>query len=492
MKARLGTSETEQMGRPFDQEQKTQGEIMTIRDTLFISHATPDDNNFAIWLASRLKSLGYTTWVDRIALIGGEKTWQEIDRTIRHRATKFLLAYSRNICRNGEPGSLRDGIDKELSLAESVSRQNNLEDFIILLNLDRSAYNLFIGADRLNQIPFHDNWATGLKQLTEKLDKDHVGRPGKQEATEFARWYENDFITKYGIVPKKELYYSNFWPIQAIPDQFYLYQFETEKEARAVYALPSIFPIAKASNILSSFAGAIPLSYEIEGHNYTARLKGNFTVQTTDVISESMQDRESFPTPQDCSNHLKSLLTRIFHLLMKQRKMYWYELADKSQAYYQTPASLPKGFVKFGYHSRSLKRQKHKRLYGKYLNLGRWHYAVSCKLVFKPVLAYSLKSHIVFTTDGFNAWDDKRTMHTHRRAKGKRLFNAEWRDMQLAFLHSLPDDEGQIKIALNDSFMFQMQALPVMYWSDFGYFEPKSKDRFDILSIFEGEDEDQD
>lgn len=464
---------------------------MANRDTLFISHATPEDNNFAIWLASRLKALGYKVWVDKTALLGGEKFWQEIDRIIRHRATKVLLVYSRNTCRNGEPGSLRDGIDKELSLAESVSKQNGLNDFVILLNLDGSTYNLFIGADRLNQIPFFDNWAAGLKQLTEKLNKDCVECCEKLDASEFATWYENDYITKSGIIPTEELYYTNLWPIHNLPDQLHLYQFETEKEARAVYSAPFVFPVAKASNILSSFAGSIPVSYEIGDLTFTPRLKGHFSVPTVDVIAGLMQPNKGFPTTRDYSNHLKFLLVRIFHLLMKQRRMYWYELADKSQAYYQTPASLPKQSVKFEHPCGHLKRPKRKSLYGEHLGLGFWHYAVSCKPVFKPVLSYSLKSHIVFTVDGFNAWDDKAKMHSHRRSKGKRLFNAQWRDMLLAFLHGLLDKEGHINMALNDSFIFEMQTLPVMYRSGFGYFEPKSKDRFDILSMFEEDDEEQ-
>jgi len=47
-----------------------------MRDTLFISHATPQDNDFAIWLASRLEMLGYKTWIDKNGLLGGEKFWQ--------------------------------------------------------------------------------------------------------------------------------------------------------------------------------------------------------------------------------------------------------------------------------------------------------------------------------------------------------------------------------------------------------------------------------
>lgn len=35
-----------------------------MRDTLFISHATPEDNEFAIWIGSRLEMLGYKVWID--------------------------------------------------------------------------------------------------------------------------------------------------------------------------------------------------------------------------------------------------------------------------------------------------------------------------------------------------------------------------------------------------------------------------------------------
>jgi len=45
------------------------------RDTLFITHATPEDNGFLIWLAFRLEMLGYKTWIDKQHLLGGERMW---------------------------------------------------------------------------------------------------------------------------------------------------------------------------------------------------------------------------------------------------------------------------------------------------------------------------------------------------------------------------------------------------------------------------------
>ena len=35
-----------------------------MKDTIFISHATPTDNIFAAWLATKLELCGYKVWVD--------------------------------------------------------------------------------------------------------------------------------------------------------------------------------------------------------------------------------------------------------------------------------------------------------------------------------------------------------------------------------------------------------------------------------------------
>ena len=34
------------------------------RDVVFISHATPQDNDFVKWLGARLIGLGYNAWAD--------------------------------------------------------------------------------------------------------------------------------------------------------------------------------------------------------------------------------------------------------------------------------------------------------------------------------------------------------------------------------------------------------------------------------------------
>ena len=442
-----------------------------MRQCLFICHATPEDNAFAIWLTSRLTALGYQTWLDRNALLGGEKTWEEIDKVIRHQAAKLLLVYSKRICRNETPGCLKDGISKEVSLAESISKQDGLKDFIILLNVDNSSYNLFIGADRLNQIPFHNNWAEGLRQLIRKLQKDGVSNQTKVEAQEFARWYESEYITKSGIIPKRELFYTSLWQIPKLPERFFLYQYSSEQAARRVSDNYSTFPVGKIANVLSSFADLKNLQEKEDGRLFPPETPKTTEVRIPEVIAlGGSPDRQKQGAPL---NHLKSYLNRIFYLLAKDRNLSWYEMASKRFAYYHTPHSLPYRRVNYGYASRPQKRKK--ALYGKYGIRSFWHYAVSIKPVFEPFIAFNMKPHIIFTEDGNRTWPEEEKMHRYRRAKGRRWFNKEWRDLHLAFIQSLKDKNGLINVALNESFSITMNEFPFYLRSDFGYLDPQEK-----------------
>jgi hypothetical protein len=467
-----------------------------LREKIFITHATPEDNDFTIWIASRLQLLGYDVWIDKIGLVGGEKFWEEIDNIIRNKAAKLLFVYSKNICQKDEhgimiPGRLKDGIYKEFSLAESISKQYSLNDFIILLNIDRIETNLFIGADRLNQIPFFENWATGFKQLESKLKKDNISK-NKNIDENFGDWYENDYLVPNGITSKYELYYSNWWPIKKLPEYFYIFQVSSEKQAQIIYNQRENFPISKISNFLSSFQ--LQNTFEVlkDDIRTTIKPKNIFKIKVLDVLLgfESL----SFPTHKDTENHLKQLLKRVFHLLMKNRGMFWYEMANKKIAYFYTPANLHSWKVKFEYPFRTKKKNKTKNIIGKHKNLGKWHFAISMKPILEPEIAFSLKSHITFTEDGFKVWQNNKgeidtdKIHSQRRAKGKRFFNEEWRDMLLAFLNGLKQGE-KIEILLCDNFVLEMPVMTETFWADFGYFDPKDETRHGLLSTYENDDE---
>ncbi|MFA7360489.1 MAG: toll/interleukin-1 receptor domain-containing protein [Candidatus Kapaibacterium sp.] len=468
-----------------------------MRDTIFISHATPQDNEFAIWFASRLELLGYKVWIDKDALLGGEKIWENIDKVIRDETIKFLLVYSKNIFQKDNKGDfiigkLKDGIYKEFSFAESIAKSNNLTDFIILLNIDKADYNLFIGADRLNQIPFYNNWAVGLNQLEKKLVKDDVPKNSQFQSTGFGEWYEGHFINPTNITQRYELYYSNWWAIPNLPEHFFIYQFANAKQVNLIIKQNLEFPKSKISNNLSSFQEFS--SFEIFQNEETISIKPQYIykIKVEDVLHGF--ESNIFPNHKDAENHFKFLLKMVFHQIMKNRGMFWYEMANKRYAYYYTTSNLTNLKVKFKYPYRKGNIFKMKNLIGKHTSKGKWHYAVSVLPILSPILGFSLKNHITFTNDGLNVWKtdkqeiDKEKIHRERRNKGKRLFNEEWRDLLLAFINALKKGE-KIEIQLASNFVLEMPFFPEMFWADFGYFDPRDKTRQGLLSMYDFEED---
>jgi hypothetical protein len=471
-----------------------------MRDTIFISHATPEDNDFTIWLASRLQLLGYKVWIDKSALVGGEKFWEEIDLTIRNKAAKVLLVYSANICQKNETGvivagKLKDGIYKEYSLAESIGKQQKINEFIILLNKDGIDYNLFIGADRINLIPFFSNWAEGFDQLTKKLKKDGTPLDPNLGSEEFSQWFQNQYITPNPIIEKKELYYSNIWPVHNLPKSFYIHQFKTEQHATHFIKRDCPYPLSKISNYISSFEGDL-LYQNVKDEEEIIFPERIIEINIDDIFKG--KTTEEFPTQRDSENHFKSLLKNLFHKLMKSRGMFWYEMSNRKLAYYYTPANLTGLKVKFEYPYRTSGNKKTKNLIGIYKRKWKWHFALSVKPILSPILGFYLKSHLVFTDDGFKVWKnengeiEKDKIHSHRRSKGKMFFNEEWRDMFLAFLHGLKNKDGLIIIPLSCDFNFELFPSPEMFWTQFGYYDPKDKTRQGLMSTYDEDEHEND
>ena len=62
-----------------------------VRGILFISKATPGDDEFVLWLAPRLEEAGYTVFADILSLEPGERWRKVITNTLQTRAVKMLL-----------------------------------------------------------------------------------------------------------------------------------------------------------------------------------------------------------------------------------------------------------------------------------------------------------------------------------------------------------------------------------------------------------------
>ena len=69
----------------------------TDRDVIFITKATPEDNEFTEWLAPRLEAAGYKVFADILNLEAGER-WRKTPKPQNPKTPKPLRLNDKLIC----------------------------------------------------------------------------------------------------------------------------------------------------------------------------------------------------------------------------------------------------------------------------------------------------------------------------------------------------------------------------------------------------------
>ena len=100
----------------------------TTRTILFISKATPGDDPFALWLATRLEAEGYEVFAD--ILDAGDGWRRKITTSLQDQSVKMLLCCS-------DETLARDGVIEEIEIAKDLTRSLDDPNFIIPLKLSK-------------------------------------------------------------------------------------------------------------------------------------------------------------------------------------------------------------------------------------------------------------------------------------------------------------------------------------------------------------------
>jgi hypothetical protein len=134
---------------------------------VFISKATPGDDEFALWLAPRLEAAGYTVFADILALEAGDRWRRVLTDTLQEHAVKMLLC-----CRDSTLAA--EGVGEEIGIAKDLAKELKDERFIIPLRLE--PFKKLFGIGELQYIDFVRGWAEGLDKLLDTLKRQKVPR----------------------------------------------------------------------------------------------------------------------------------------------------------------------------------------------------------------------------------------------------------------------------------------------------------------------------
>ena len=461
------------------------------RNVLFIGHANPEDNEFTLWIRQKLLNEGYSAECDLTILVGGENDyWKDIQECLEKSTGKYLLVLSHQTFK-------KPGVLDEWEYVRGLIKKYRLKDFILPLKIDNVSYNERIGLNRINIIDFSSSWALGLRQLIRKLEKDHITKSKSGLNLSIREWLYNKYGFGQGIEDKNEIYYSNWIAINNLPEKIYLLEYANENQAKFVNSNTS-FPNIRHDRYIISFEeklNAKSLSEDTLLHNedYVVEYRNKKELLITDIIKNI--EMKGFPNLQDSKNFLIRLLKDAFHKFMISRglKTYTYTGSNLTCYYYEKMSttddfledetsemnnSVQDIDVKVPYKVKFLYQERYKRksLIGKYYD-SFWHLGISINVKLFPVLVYEIKSHIVFSDDGINVWEDTDKLHRARRNKGKRFFNEHWRDFLFAFLFSLSDNTEDIRVPIKENVSILLPLTPLNFITKTGYKEPASKAR---------------
>lgn len=101
---------------------------VSVRPALFISHASPEDNRFVLWLGAKLAALGYEVWADVLRLRGGDDWQRKLEDALRARAAKVLFVAN-------PVSAAKQGVRNEIQIATEVAKKVRDNEFIIPLRL---------------------------------------------------------------------------------------------------------------------------------------------------------------------------------------------------------------------------------------------------------------------------------------------------------------------------------------------------------------------
>lgn len=429
----------------------TEGANGTTRNIVFISKATPEDDDFVMWLAPRLEAAGYTVFADILTLEPGDRWRKEITGTLQNKAVKMLLC-----CRDATLD--KNGVQEEIGIASDLVKQLNDSRFIIPLRLE--VIKKLFGIGELQWVDFLGSWARGLHDLLDTLEKQNVPRAITPSINPNWENYRKRLAIK--VEKEPEVLTSNWLRVAGLPDRIRYYyptgpiNLELMEGTCRQCPVPAevyqrgFFSFAAPEEIARDFADVAP--FEIQSEH-----------KLLDFIDCGGKSPEI--EPREAKNLVFTMFRRSWENFCRSKGFYEYLFATQT-AFHIGEAQTPLGKkISWG-------RQGKRRL-SMLRNAagGRvWQYGVSATPAFWPYLHFKLKARVLFAelASGNRAGaviGDSAEQHRLRRTICKGWRNNAWHGRLIAYLELLSGAAPCITVPLSGASAITLDARPVPFTS---------------------------
>lgn len=477
---------------PDDIRIETAGEVPAVRPDrrlLFLSHATPEDNDFARWLATQLAAAGYEVWCDVTKLLGAERFWNNIAEAIEGHAFRFLFASTLF-------GNTKGGCLRELKIATDTATTLGLRDFIVPLKVDPVDQVPFSASPEiirdLNFVRFDENWAAGLAQLLKLLEREGAPKSASGGPGCVTDWYRRSLDRNRDVVVSNAKCVSN-WLRLKLPEEIQFHRSSVPADMLGGVANDFSRPKRVHGDFLITFASQHEVQASLGPH---VTIRESFSVKTDQFYQQGYGNPEI--AKLDAQRIATDLIRQAWEVEMRQRGLCSFELASGLLAWFFKQGHLPNDRAylapvgrKKPYRQLVGKKSKRK-LDGTKVRDGFWHYAVSAVPHLFPFPHLVLRHHVIFTDDGETPWSSPERMHRARRRVCKNWWNAEWRDRLLAFARWLDTEGAYAILPVGEHESMRAGTTPMAFTSPWTYFDSSAGGLNETADIELVEDEEED
>lgn len=404
----------------------------TKRDLVFISHANPEDNEVALWLASRLAASGYRVWSDVTRLVGGELFWDTIEDAIRTKAAKVIVLLSQR-------GHQKPGLLDEVNVAIATERTERLQRFVIPVRLDDLPFaNVRANLARKNIIDGNANLASAFSKILTALKEDRVPKTIDPLQTSLQE--------RYLSIPKKQG--SAEWNVL----------FENKID---ILCWPRAIRKFKSSRIAFPFA-----SHPVTGGFVTFEdwdvVEATMGAPVTRAGEASFELADSsraldlvFSNRAETRRAMTSLMRQAWDAMCETRGFSRFVLANNSSCWFLANGFEGKNRVRY-LDANGVERHK--------LLLGRsprrkvfWHFAIEARAD-AGSRSFRVVPHVLFSEDGKTPIASHERQHALRRGFCRNWWNARWRDLLIATLTYMSNGSEKISLPASKRSVIDVSA----------------------------------
>lgn len=421
-------------------------------EAIFISHATPEDNDFVRWLGSKLELTGYQVWHDLARLKGGDYFWDKIEAAIRNDSFRFVAVVSKVAVG-------KQGVKDEWAVASTIER--SVPGFVIPVRIDDIPFSdVPISLHRKNLIDFTGGWHKGLAALVDTLEEAQAPKTSSPDPALARHWLPE---LKEGAIVRtdaKETLDSTWLPILSLPPAIetarILGKDREIKVTEENRKLPwfehedRIVGFAKGADLVSLMAKSV-------------MLKASNAADTSTFLKEGSTLGDKDVPWWEARKRVGNLVRQAWELAMEAKGFASVYQSGGRRIFY-APPGLTGGRGKYVRYEDFDGKKRIKALNGKSEKRGAcWAYGVGMVTSFDDPWRVELRHAVIFTDDDGKPLEDALKAHRLRRGFCKNWWNEQWRTLMRAFLWLASEGGAELVLPVGSGRDIKLGSTPIQF-----------------------------